>query len=65
MMSYTASAAWSHHVLSLCCTEHGQHCGAAQSGRITTVAIYKSDQLGLRCTVEPNYNGLHVLHAPR
>jgi hypothetical protein len=28
MMSYTTSAAWSHHVFSPCCIEHGQRCGA-------------------------------------
>jgi hypothetical protein len=45
MMSCTASAAWSHPVLSLCCTEHGPYCGAVLSGRITSVAMFKSDQL--------------------
>jgi hypothetical protein len=32
--------------------------GAVLSGRITTVAIPKSGQLGLRCTVEQNCNGM-------
>jgi hypothetical protein len=54
MMSYTMSAAWSHPVSSPCYTEHGQRCGIVLTGRITTVAISRSGQLGLRCTVEPN-----------
>jgi hypothetical protein len=54
MMSCTASAAWSHPVLLLCCTEHSQHCGAVLSGHITTVAMFRSGQLGMHCTVEPN-----------
>jgi hypothetical protein len=54
MMSCTVSAAWSHHVSSPCYTEHGQCCGAVLSGRITTIAISRSGQLGLHCTVEPN-----------
>jgi hypothetical protein len=58
MMSCTASAAWSRPVLSLCCTEHGQRCGVFLSGHITTVAMCRSGQLGLRCTVEPNCIGL-------
>jgi hypothetical protein len=58
MMSCTASAAWSRLVSSSCYTEHGQRCGAVLSGRITTVAMYKSGQLGLRCTVEPNCSDL-------
>jgi hypothetical protein len=33
-------------------------CGAILSGRITTVSMSRSGQLGLRCTVEPNYSGL-------
>jgi hypothetical protein len=57
MMSCTASAAWSHHVSSPCYTEHGQCCGAIMSDRITTVAISKSSQLGLRCSIEPNCSG--------
>jgi hypothetical protein len=32
--------------------------GAILSGRITTVAISRSGQLGLRCTVEPNCSGM-------
>jgi hypothetical protein len=57
MMSCTMSAAWSHPVSSPYYTEHGQRCGAV-SGRITTVAMSRSGQLGLRCTVEPNWSGL-------
>jgi hypothetical protein len=58
MMSYTTSAVWSHPVSSLCYTEHGQRCAVVLSGRITTVDMFRSGQLGLRCTVESNYNGL-------
>jgi hypothetical protein len=53
-MSCTTSVAWSRPVSSPCYTEHGQHCGAILSGRITTVAMSRSGQLGLRCSVEPN-----------
>jgi hypothetical protein len=60
MMSYTASAAWSRTVLSLCCTEHGTYCGAVMSGRITSVAMFRSGQLGRRCTVEMHCSGMHV-----
>jgi hypothetical protein len=58
MMSYTASAVWSRPVSSPCYTEHGQRYGAVLSGRITTVAMSRSCQLDLHCTVEPNCNGL-------
>jgi hypothetical protein len=58
MMSCTALAAWSHPVSSPCYTEHGQRCGVVLLGRITTVAMYRSGQLGLRCSVEPNYSGM-------
>jgi hypothetical protein len=58
MISCTASAAWSRPVSSSCYTEHGQRCGAVLSGRITTVVMSKSGQLGLRCTVESNYTGM-------
>jgi hypothetical protein len=54
MMSCTASAAWSRPVSSPCYTEHGQRCGVVLLGHITTVAMYRSGQLGLRCTLEPN-----------
>jgi hypothetical protein len=58
MMSCTALAAWSRAVSSPCYIEHGQRCGAVLSGRITVVAMSKSGQLGLRCTIEPNYSGM-------
>jgi hypothetical protein len=58
MMSCTTSVAWSCHVSSPCYTEHGQRCGAVLSGRITIVAMSRSGQLGLRCSVEPNCSGL-------
>jgi hypothetical protein len=58
MMSYMASAAWSRPVSSPYCTEHFQHHGAVQSGRITTVAMFRSGQLGRRCTIELNCSGL-------
>jgi hypothetical protein len=58
MMSCTTSAGWSHPVSSPCYTEHGQCCGAVPSGHITTVAISRSGQLGLCCSVEPNCSGL-------
>jgi hypothetical protein len=64
MMSCTTSAAWSHPISSPCCTEHGQRHGAVLSGRITTVAMFRSDQLGRCCTVEIHCNGLHVLQGP-
>jgi hypothetical protein len=58
MISCTASAVWSRPVSSPCYTEHGQRCGAVLSGHITTVAMSRSGQLGLRCTVEPNCSDL-------
>jgi hypothetical protein len=58
MMSYTASAVRSHPISSPCYIEHGQFCSAVLSGRITTVAMSRSGQLGLDCTVEPNCSGL-------
>jgi hypothetical protein len=58
MMSCTTSAAWSHSVSSPCYTEHGQRCGVVLSDRITTVAMSRSGQLGLCCTVELNYSGI-------
>jgi hypothetical protein len=57
-MSCTVSAAWSHSVSSPCYTEHGQRCGAVLSGRITTVAMSRSGQLSMRCTIQPNCSGL-------
>jgi hypothetical protein len=41
-----------------CYTEHGQRSGAILSGRITTVAMSRSGQLGLRCTIELNCSGM-------
>jgi hypothetical protein len=58
MMSCTTSAAWSRPVSSPCYTEHDQRCGAVLLGRITTVAMSRSDQLGLRCIVEPSCSDL-------
>jgi hypothetical protein len=58
MMSYTTLAASSRPIFSHCYTEHSQRCGAVLSGCITTVAIFRSGQLGLCCTVEPNCSGL-------
>jgi hypothetical protein len=58
MMSCTTSAAWSRLVSSPCYNEHGQRCGAILSGRITTIAMFKSGQLELCCTVELNYSGM-------
>jgi hypothetical protein len=66
MMSCTTSAAWSRPVSSPYYTEHDQRCGAVLLGRITTVAMSRSDQLGLRCTVDravATYS--HALQAPR
>jgi hypothetical protein len=58
MMSCTASTAWSRPVSSPCYTEHGQRCGTVLSGRTTIVAMSRSGQLGLHCTVELNCSGL-------
>jgi hypothetical protein len=58
MMSYTASIAWSHPVSSPCYTEHGQHYGVVLSGRITTVVMSRSGQLGRGYTIEPNCSGM-------
>jgi hypothetical protein len=60
MMSCTMSAAWSHPVLSLCCTEHGSSRDAVLPDHITVVAISRSGQLGRRCTVGMHCIGLHV-----
>jgi hypothetical protein len=57
-MSCTTSAAWMRLISSPYYTEHGQRCGAVLSGHITIVAMSKSDQLGLRCTVESNCSGM-------
>jgi hypothetical protein len=60
MMSCTTLAAWSRPILSLCCTKPGPPRGAVLSGRITTIAMSRSGQLGRRCTVGMHYSGLHV-----
>jgi hypothetical protein len=60
MISWPVSAAWSYSVLSLCCTKHGPSCDVVLLGRITTVVISMSDQLGRRCTVGMHCSGLHV-----
>jgi hypothetical protein len=60
MMSCTVSAAWSHPVSSPYYTEHDQRCYPVLSGRITTVAMSRSGQLGLRCNVEPNCSGMSL-----
>jgi hypothetical protein len=54
MMYCTSSAAWSRPVSSPCYTKHGQHYCAVLSGHITTVAMSRSGQLSMCCTVEPN-----------
>jgi hypothetical protein len=58
MMSCTTSAARSCLVSSPCYNKHGQRCGAVLLGRITTVVMSRSGQLGMCCTVEPNYSGM-------
>jgi hypothetical protein len=58
MISCTVLAAWSRHVSSPCYTEYGQRCAAVLSGRIITVAMSRSGQLGLCCSVEPNCSGM-------
>jgi hypothetical protein len=54
------SAAWSYHVLSLYCTEHDPYHSAVMLGRIISVAMSRSDQLGRRCTVA--YAGASITH---
>jgi hypothetical protein len=60
MMSCTMLAAWNRPILSLCCTEYGTYHGAIQSSRLTSVAMYRSGQLGRRCIIETQCSGLHV-----
>jgi hypothetical protein len=62
-MSYTMSAAWSHLVSSVCCTEHGQRLSAVLSDRITTITMSRSGQLGRYCTIEPNHSDLSACFA--
>jgi hypothetical protein len=50
-MSCAASTAWSRPVLLYRCTEHGQRCGVALLGRITTVAMSRSGHLGRCCII--------------
>jgi hypothetical protein len=50
-MFCTVSAAWTRLILLLYCTKPGSSCGAVLSGRITIVAMSRSGQLSLRCTV--------------
>jgi hypothetical protein len=57
-MSYTVLAAWSHPVSLSYYTERGQRCGAIMSGRITTIAMSRSGQLGLCYTIEPNCSSM-------
>jgi hypothetical protein len=65
MMSCTTSAACSRPVLLFYCTEHGMYRGAILSGCITSVGIFKSGQLGRRCTIEPHCSGMYVLQTLR
>jgi hypothetical protein len=51
MISCMVSVAWSHHVLSFCCTEHSPYRGAVLTDRITSVAMSSSCQLDRCCTV--------------
>jgi hypothetical protein len=59
-MSCPTAAAWSRLILSLCCTEPGPSRGAVLSGPITTVAMSRSGQLGLCCTIELNCSDMSV-----
>jgi hypothetical protein len=52
------TAVWSHPVNSPCYTEHDKRFGAVLSGRIIIVAMFRSSQLGLRCSVELNCSGM-------
>jgi hypothetical protein len=61
--SFCLLTAWSRPVSTPCCTEHGQRCGTILVGRITTVAMSRSGQLGVCCTVEPNCSGMFA-HLP-
>jgi hypothetical protein len=42
MISYTMSTAWSHPILSLCCTEYDRSHGAVLSGRITSIVMSRT-----------------------
>jgi hypothetical protein len=66
MMSCTTSVAWSRSVSLPCYTEHGQRYGAILSGRITTVAMSKSDQLACVALLNRTIAACpHALQAPR
>jgi hypothetical protein len=52
MMSYMALAAWSRPISSPYYTEYGQRRGTVLSDRITTVVMFRSGQLGQRCTIK-------------
>jgi hypothetical protein len=62
-MSCTVLAAWSYLVSSPYYTEHGQRCGIVLPGRIMTIVMSRSGQLGLRYTVESNCSGLFARFA--
>jgi hypothetical protein len=57
-LSCMTLATWSYLVSSPYYTEHGQRCGVVLPGRITTVVMSRSGQLGLHYTVESNCSGL-------
>jgi hypothetical protein len=60
MISCMVSVAWSHHVLSFCCTEHSPYRGAVLTDHITSVAMSSSCQLDRCCTVETHCSDMHV-----
>jgi hypothetical protein len=63
MMTCTTSIVWSHPILSLYCPESGPSHGAVLSGRITTIAMSRSGQLSLRCTIPAcTSTGVSVTH---
>jgi hypothetical protein len=63
MMSCMALAAWSRPISSPYYTEHGQRRGTVLSDRITTVVMFRSGQLGQRCTIELNYSNMSARFA--
>jgi hypothetical protein len=74
MISYTTSAAWSRLRRQQCgvilsyrsaALNMAQRRGAVLLGHITTVAMFRSGQLGRCCTIESHCSGLHVLQALR
>jgi hypothetical protein len=60
MTSCPMSVAWSRLILSLCCTKYGSSRDVVLSGRITSIAMSKSGQLGRHCTVGTHCRCLHV-----